>query len=354
MQQKIYERDYQAALALENDGRTLEAYDAFVALGSYSDSAAHAAALQNKATYEKGLSQIQNGKYKSALATFTSLGDYMDSEEKAYCLSINDFASFDTIRAGLVKFKYHGSYGLVDLNKNITVAPQWSSVEKFSSDRLLVTQNGKQGLIDISGNVITICQWDAISSYSDDGLCVVAKLDTARSTRRNDYWLFDLMDTNGKLVGDVTWEQLGASNSGSYSPKVYAPTFYDDLIPVCKDGKWGFINQKGKIAVTPQYQEVKNYYQGVALVKKNDKWGIIKKEGLDVVSPQYAEVKDFSDGLAAVKTSSGLWGFIDTTGKMVISAKYSDVSSFSNGRADVCLNGAWQIIDKHGKLVYFK
>lgn len=244
----------------------------------------------------------------------------MDSEEKAYCLGINDFASFDTIAPGVATFIFHDSYGLVNLNENITVAPQWSSVKMLSGDRLSAYKNEKYALIDLNGEVLSGYQWSDISKFSNDGLCVVAKLDTARSTRWTDYWLFGLMDTNGKLVGDVTWEQLGASKSRSYGPYVYAPTFYDDLIPVCKDGKWGFINQKGEV----------------------------------VVSPQYAEVKNFSDGLAAVKTSSGRWGFIDTTGKMVISVKYSDVSSFSNGRADVCLNGAWQIIDKHGKLVYFK
>ena len=57
-------------------------------------------------------------------------------------------------------------------------------------------------------------------------------------------------------------------------------------------GKWGFIDDAGKMLTTFKYDDVwineKNYREGAVIVavKRNNKWGFIGEEGKEEVSPR--------------------------------------------------------------------
>ena len=46
------------------------------------------------------------------------------------------------------------------------------------------------------------------------------------------------------------------------------------------------------------YENVECLVEGLARVEKNEQWGFVDKEGNEVVSPQYDDISDFSEGLA--------------------------------------------------------
>lgn len=131
MQVAINERDYQNAALFEEQGEYAAAFDAFVALGDYNDSAARANSVQQRAEYAKGLAAIRDWKYEAALDIFTALGDFGDSKSKSYILGITNFASFKTVAEGVATFDFHSKVGLVNLNENIIVPPQWSVIGDF-------------------------------------------------------------------------------------------------------------------------------------------------------------------------------------------------------------------------------
>ena len=70
---------YQQALQAESEGakHAQTAYDAFKALGTYKDSAEHAAAYETK--YAEAISKRESGDFNVAIALFTELGTYSDS-----------------------------------------------------------------------------------------------------------------------------------------------------------------------------------------------------------------------------------------------------------------------------------
>lgn len=81
-------------------------------------------------------------------------------------------------------------------------------------------------------------------------------------------------------------------------------------------------------------------------------YGFINNKGKVVINPQFLEVKEFTENLAAARdTITFQYGFINTTGKMVIPAKYSEVTKFSEGLALVNDGDKWLIIDKNGKTI---
>src|SRR5439155_11247001 len=119
----------------------------------------------------------------------------------------------------------------------------------------------------------------------------------------------------------------------------------DDLFPIIQNGKFGYIDQTGKIVISPQFDvgflnqgtlNVVRFSDGLAVVNAKGKWGYIDKTGALVIKPVYSDAWPFSVGLAEVRTSDGLSGYINKAGKMIV-APISNMGSnpFSDGLAAV-------------------
>lgn len=119
---------------------------------------------------------------------------------------------------------------------------------------------------------------------------------------------------------------------------------------------WGFIDLNGEMTIPCQYDEVKNFSEGLAAVKKNDKWGFIDKTGELFIDNGFDEVKDFREDHAAVMKDNK-WGFIDNTGTIRINLQFDDAGNFSEGKAAVKVieyqedMDAWAYIDESGEIV---
>jgi hypothetical protein len=64
--------------------------------------------------------------------------------------------------------------------------------------------------------------------------------------------------------------------------------------------------------------------------RKADKWGFMNPSKTIIISPQYNDVRWFSEGMAAVKVGVK-WGYINKAGKLVIPAKFTVAKSFRKG-----------------------
>ena len=87
-----------------------------------------------------------------------------------------------------------------------------------------------------------------------------------------------------------------------------------------------------------------SFSQELALVKQNGKIGYLDKTGKLAIKPAYEKARGFSDGLAAVKDQTK-WGFIDAKGKWVIPASFDDAEDFNSG---LC------VVEKDKKRFYIK
>ena len=127
------------------------------------------------------------------------------------------------------------------------------------------------------------------------------------------------------------------------------------LVPVAK---YGFMDKTGKMVVSLQYDDAKEFSEGLAAVCignwSDSKWGFINEKGEMIIKPQFPNVSSFSSGLAYATNQEGQYGFIDKTGKWVVSPQYDNADDFKGGYAPVYVgdwgNGKWGIIDKNGKV----
>ncbi len=94
------------------------------------------------------------------------------------------------------------------------------------------------------------------------------------------------------------------------------------LYTVLKDGKWGYIDQAGKIAIAPQFTQAGEFSEGLATVSLDGKWGYVDQSGAIVIPPRFAFAEGFSDGLGIVHLSlseGGSAGYIDKKASLSLS-----------------------------------
>lgn len=136
------------------------------------------------------------------------------------------------------------------------------------------------------------------------------------------------------------------------------------LIPFEVNEKWGYINNKGKIVIKPQFDEADKFSEGLARAQIELKSGFIDSKGKFVIEPIYTFAFSFSEGLAVVgKDMDSRWFYIDHNGKTAIepNPKFIWLGSFNDGLAQFSMNIGGNstdsydarsgFIDKTGKIV---
>ena len=93
--------------------------------------------------------------------------------------------------------------------------------------------------------------------------------------------------------------------------------FREGFSAFVKDGKCGYINKKGNIVISPEYDSASPFNQGVAAVSKEGKWGAIDKSGKTIIPMEYDFVQIPSEGVCGV-CQKKRHGYIDQSGNTVI------------------------------------
>ncbi len=159
------------------------------------------------------------------------------------------------------------------------------------------------------------------------------------------------------------------------------------LFKVSQNGKYGYINVKGEVIIPIQYDQISDFYQGIASAQKGylntllcynkhtqkikqiniknidsigtafyqnllwyaqgRKYGLLDTAGNIITPAKFFQIRPFCQDRAAAKLN--LWGFINTNGKIVIPPNYEEVTDFSEGKAGVFNGLYWTFIDTRGR-----
>lgn len=246
---------------------------------------------------------------------------------------------------GLAAVQLNGKWGFIDITgKNIvpckydgigTGGSEFHQDEGFYEGLAVVELNGKRGYIDKTGNEVIPCIYDWACSFSEGVACV--SLDQKLM----------IIDCNGEEAFVFNYDGWSEGDE----------KFSDGLLGVAiitdsSNSLWGFIDKEGREIVPCKYDQISDFYEGLAEVQLNDKMGFVDRNGKEVVPLIYDYAYDFSEGLACVRIDDGdnrKYGFIDKTGNLVIPCKYDGADSFSEGMAAVQLNDKWGFVDNTGK-----
>lgn len=161
---------------------------------------------------------------------------------------------------------------------------------------------------------------------------------------------------------DGRWGYIDRSGSMAIEPSFQkAGEFSNGLAAARTDSLYGYIDPAGEWVIEPRFRDAKTFGDGLApvLLPGGEEWGYVDRSGKLQISPRFPQAFSFSEGLAPVDTarrgSGTVFGYIDSSGDFVISPQYDGARHFSNGLAPVLtggfLSGQWGYIDREGEMV---
>ncbi len=134
--------------------------------------------------------------------------------------------------------------------------------------------------------------------------------------------LFGYIDNKGKIIIKPQFLSAGQFSEG--------------LAPVRLKGTYGYIDIKGTFIIPLKYDLALPFYNGLAKVYIDGKPYFIDKKGNIIFSHNFKSISEFgNNSFATVVTQSDKYGVVNKTGNLVIDTLFSSISDFNNGVAVV-------------------
>ena len=253
---------------------------------------------------------------------------------------------------GRAAVRTSAGWGFVDVDGRVCVEPIYSDCLSYSESLAAVTINNKIGFIDLDGKFVIEPRFIRVRSFSE-GLARVA------TDKEGDLPMGGFVDSKGKVAidfdllskkdGIIATNLDACRSSADYSLVVGRRTilwfvpevadeldFHDGLLAVTQQGKIGFIDRSGKIAIKAKFEAADLFSDGLAAVQYGAKFGFIDTRGNMKIPLIFSKVDRFSEEVAAA-SSGDKWGYIDKTGKFIITEQFACASRFHGGLAKVAL-----------------
>lgn len=305
-----------------------------------------------EASFQKPVVSINGTTYVPIRELCENLGIDLNwnEEEKAVVINTDDEMNCDNWTIFNEKGVYNqgdSKYGYMDKTGKIKIPAQFDYAYDFKEGLAVVYMYpsgkgvvlpdsiepyGMHGFINAKGEYV-FSHKGFLSDFSN-GLAVV-------HDKEGKYVINHKLE---KVFG-VDFVAVGPFSEG-YAPVKTKGTAY----PSPLEGKWSFINMTGKLATDQEFEEVREFSEGMAVVKNNGKWGAIDSRFNLVIDYQYDNAQTFTYGLLAVE-KNGKWGYVDRTGKVIIDFVYDNAFIFASGLASVSLNDKCGFINTKGEIV---
>ena len=107
--------------------------------------------------------------------------------------------------------------------------------------------------------------------------------------------------------------------------------WYEKILRVKKNGKYGLIDFNGKELLPVEYDEI-TVLKGIEnsiIIKKDGKVGLVNDNGSIIIEAKYREIKNlgntYKDGYITIN-DEGKYGVISTTKKQILQNKYEEIA----------------------------
>ena len=255
-------------------------------------------------------------------------------EPKYDVIILHKNSQYITVREG-------DKFGVIDYANNIILMPVYDDI-KFSdnSQYARITKGGKVGIVDLQSKKERI--------FEDINVQRKGKVDShGRCAYSED-------------IEDGTWGVISIDGLVVPSGKYRDINLLDNgLIKVSRQSErltfkplYGLLNDNGEEILPLEYTYISSFYSNRAKICvggkydedgeiKYGKWGVIDNTGRLVVDCKYDSITLCENGVIKVSNSSGEideipeYGLFDENGNEILSIKYSSISSFINRRAVV-------------------
>lgn len=258
---------------------------------------------------------------------------FIDTKGKMQQATIDDTDDF-YYKYALVEL--NGLYGFINTSFEFSCLPYYYNLRHMSENGLAaakLTSTDKWGYINAKGENKISPVFD-YADYFENGVAIVKIGEKCGA-----------INTNGDFVLQPTYKNLIAKGDG--------------LIAFIMNSKMGLMNANGDIAAQPIYDDLGDLADDNLIPAcRNDKWGYINKNGEEKLAFIYGACSSFYEGYAAVY-SNEVERLIDTKGNVIMTLPENETfyTLMRNGLILVrsCLdngNYVYKYVDIHNNIVY--
>ncbi|ADQ41939.1 KWG repeat protein [Caldicellulosiruptor acetigenus I77R1B] len=193
---------------------------------------------------------------------------------------------------------------------------------------LLVSKDGKCGAIDSYGNMFVDIKYKTFEEVlSNKKFAEVLQRQENKKVKNQS--VLNKQNTEKKALEYISYEKINKNkyklifikgSNKTKSKEVYENIKYiglNNLIAVSKNKKWGIVDINGKFVVTPQFEDIKEFSEGLCAFKQNGRWGFMDKNFKIAIKPQYIQADSFFAHMSCVTTDNYI-GLIDTKGNFIV------------------------------------
>lgn len=286
--------------------------------------------------------------------------------------------------------KLNGKWGIVNRAGEKVIQYKYEDISDYDDTIFVAQYNGKYGIVDYTDHTLVDfkCDWIEARIYNTatylviDGKIAIANYEYKQVTEP----LFSVSlighyDQDGyaslKLLNNNKYGMVRVEDGETVVPFEYDDMgwYSENLVRVCKDEKWGYVDNKGNVIIPLKYADAKDFSEGYALVgtfyamkycigglMQENHYGFIDKKGKIVIPIKFADQSmcsndGFHCGLAAIgeyrsdNILAGKIGYIDKSGDYIIKPQFDHASSFFMGLAMVEKDERNGIINTKGEIV---
>ncbi len=156
-----------------------------------------------------------------------------------------------------------GKFGYIDRQGRWAIEAEYAWARPFQNGYGAVKDGSKWGFVDLKGKLVVEPDFDQVGSFSE-GMAPVQK---SRPPGEKKTWVYIL--PNGKSPFETKFAWAGEFSEG------LARVQPEDRIL----GKFGYINAKGTMAISPEFDEATNFRNGVAFVRVGNQSRTIDEKG---------------------------------------------------------------------------
>lgn len=325
--------------------------------------------------------------------------------KKSVILSLLAFmiiGCFGTLSAQdlMTKKDKKGKIGLVDSNGKFVVKPKYDEIGNFEGGLAKVRVKERYGLINAKGNVVLKIQYSIIEDFVDGvaKICVGAKYNKKTDELENGKWGY--VKDNGEILIKPIYDDIDYFNKfniaktkkgkvygwvSRYGKELIKPQFteigelIDGMARVCKGGKpgkdgniekgkWGFVDDGGRIVIKVKYQSAGEFHEEVAWVGEGplsysyiNKQGMVISEGSStnynakngiIIQQKYLSKKNSKTGKKGV-----FFGILDLRGMVLEEFVYAGIMMNEHNWAvalDMSSNNSYFLHNENGKITKLK
>jgi hypothetical protein len=279
----------------------------------------------------------------------------------------------------LAAYKLNGLWHFIDYEGNLMFEPQpLVNIGGYGNDYFMVIAEidgeNKWCYMDLAGEIVIITEADKLRNFSDDMAIIIREVEDQQIGE-----MYGYINSKGEIVADtkfyaatdfidgLAWvvekDRRGYINkSGEYVMEFeeynFGYPFFEDLAAMSdsRDIVFGYINRKGEKVIDFEYDEVRNFSDGLAAVNIEGKFGFINKHGDMVIQPQWEFALDFVDGHCFVGLPQPgyipIWGVINRAGTLLKGFEYNDVRQFNDGIGVGRKDDTYYFIDLMGEPLF--